>query len=278
MSDEGAIARHYGSGDLRARIFAAMAASGLDPDKLKPADLGPVDEFHMGGRAATADIVKQLGLQRGDRVLDIGCGLGGLVRYLADEAGCRATGLDLTPEFIEIAQAFSVLTGLEGMTDFVVGSALALPFPNGAFDAAVTFHAAMNIADRETMYREAARVIRPGGKLAIYDVFKGETEGMRFPVPWAETAADSHLRKMGAVAELLVAVGFADVTVEDRTRLILAHHRKRLAEGAQKSPPVLGVHLLQGENAKAKSRNMIAMAQAGQIALGLIVARRAAEG
>lgn len=90
--DEGVVAGHYGTEGLRARIFGAIAMAGLDTGRLTPADLAPVDEFHMGGRAATADIVARAGLTAADRVLDIGCGLGGLVRYLASEVGCRATG------------------------------------------------------------------------------------------------------------------------------------------------------------------------------------------
>ncbi len=229
----------------------------------------------MGGCAATAAIVGRLDLTSGDRVLDIGCGLGGVARYLASAFGCRVTGLDLTPEYVAIATEFSRLTGLAGRTDFVAGSALALPFGDATFDAAVSFHAAMNIADRETMYREAARVLRLSGKLAIYDVFKGEAPGMIFPVPWAETAADSHLRSLGEVSEILGSVGFSIDETEDRTPLILERHKKRLTEGGKaRSAPPLGLHLLQGDNAGQKSRNMIAMAQAGQIALGAIIARR----
>lgn len=274
---ERAVADHYGGGDLRSRIFAALSQAGLDPQNLRPADLAPVDEFHMGGRAATAEIVARTGLSASDNVLDIGCGLGGLVRYLAGEIGCCATGLDLTPEYVELAREFTDLTGLADRADFALGSALALPFADHTFSAALTFHAGMNIADREIKYREAYRVLQPAGKIVIYDVLKGLEPGMRFPVPWAETADTSHLVSAAELRRLLSLVGFSMLDEEDRTPLVLKHHRARVAEmSVGTPPPPLGLHLLQGSTAKEKSRNMIEMAEAGQIALGMFIAQKGA--
>lgn len=276
-ASERAVAEHYGGGDLRERIFDAIRRAGLDADRLEPADLAPVDEFHMGGRMATADIVARAGLSAEDRVLDIGCGLGGLVRYLASETGCRVTGLDLTPEYVALAREFTERTGLSGKADFVLGSALALPFDDGAFSAALTFHVGMNIADRATKYREAFRVLQKGGTLVIYDVLKGREAGMRFPVPWADTPATSHLVTAEALRALLAAAGFTVLVEQDRTPIVLQHHRARVAElSSGGTPSPLGLHLLQGSTAKEKSQNMIAMAEAGQIALGLVIARKAA--
>lgn len=273
---ERVVAAHYGREDLRARIFEAILQAGLNLQTLRPLDLAPVDEFHMGGRAATADIVARAGLTARDRVLDIGCGLGGLARFLADEIGCRVTGLDLTPEYVALATEFTALTGLADKAEFTLGSALALPFADAVFSAAVTFHVGMNIADRETKYREACRVLQPGGKLVIYDVLKGPEPGMRFPVPWAETPETSHLVAAADLRRLLIAAGFTILDEEDRTPTVLKHHRAKVAEmSAGSAPPPLGLHLLQGNTAKLKSRNMIDMAEAGQIALGLVIAQKA---
>ncbi|NIZ10934.1 class I SAM-dependent methyltransferase [Pseudooceanicola sp. HF7] len=272
--DEGAVAGHYGGSRLRETVFDALAKAGLDMAALTPRMLAPVDEFHMGGRGATKEIVVRAGIA-GERVLDIGSGLGGLARHLAAEAGCRVTGLDLTPEFVSLAQELTDLTGLAEQVDFKLGSALDLPFGAEVFDAVTSFHVAMNIADRAGMYREAARVLKPGGTLVIYDVLKGPQEGLLFPVPWAETAETSHLVSAEEMQILLSDQGFVISEQEDRTPSILASHTASLAN-LSSGTPALGLHLLQGENAAEKSRNMIAMAKAGQVTLGLFIARKPA--
>jgi hypothetical protein len=139
----------------------------------------------------------------------------------------------------------------------------------------VTFHVAMNIADRPRLYGQVARVVRPGGAFAIYDVMKGPTEGMLFPVPWAETAETSFLVTPTEMGELLGEAGFEVTHQEDRRGAALEHHRARLAQLAQAGgPPPLGIHLLTGETTALKSRNMMDMLEARQIVLGVIIARR----
>lgn len=272
---EAAVAGHYGIDDLGAKILDALRRSGLDLSALTPADLAPIDEFHMGGRAATADVVRLMALAAAAHVLDVGSGLGGVTRYLAAECGCRATGIDLTPEFVRVAEMLTERTGLSGRVDFRVGSALDLPWPAASFDAAVTFHAAMNIADRPRLYGEVARVLRPGGTFASYDVMKGPGEGMLFPVPWAETAETSFLVTPAEMRTLLATAGFEIVHEEDRREVGIAHQRARVAQvAATGGPPPLGLHILLGGTAALKSRNMQAMLEAEQLTLALVIARR----
>ena len=185
--DETAVTDHYTIDGLEKRILDALQASGVNLDALSPVDLAPIDEFHIGGRAATQYVIGMMELPRGATVLDVGSGLGGVARYLAAECGCRATGIDLTAEYVRVGKMLTERTGLSDKVDLHIGSALDLPWAEATFDAAVTFHVAMNIADRPRLYAEVARVIRPGGMFAIYDVMKGTKEGMLFPLPWART-------------------------------------------------------------------------------------------
>jgi SAM-dependent methyltransferase len=186
---EVAVARHYGTSDLTDRILKAMAAAGIDATSVAPEQLAPVDEFHIGGRAATIHGVSKMGLTTADHVLDVGCGIGGATRYLASTVGCRVTGIDLTPAYIAAAEDLASRTGLADRVTYRVASALAMPFEDGTFDAAITLHVAMNIADRGGLYREVARVLKPGAVFCIYDVMKGHSAGLKFPVPWAESPA-----------------------------------------------------------------------------------------
>ena len=139
---EDSVARHYGDADLLARILAGLEAAGADLDRLQPDDLAPVDEFHIGGRSTTERIVTKMSLSADHHVLDIGCGIGGTARYIAAQVGSRVTGIDLTPEYIQVARKLSDMTGLGGKATFETGSALAMPFEDEAFDAAPSsFHA-----------------------------------------------------------------------------------------------------------------------------------------
>src|SRR3954447_17166753 len=94
------VARHYSRGDLESVVLDGVKAAGHSLEDLRPEDLAPVDEFHIGGLEATAALAERLGLAPGKRVLDIGCGIGGPARFFASRHGCRVLGIDLTPEFV----------------------------------------------------------------------------------------------------------------------------------------------------------------------------------
>jgi len=105
---------HYTRGDLLRAILDGLAVTGADQAELDSDDLSPVDEFHIGGRQATVELVDQLDLRPGLRVLDVGCGLGGVSRYLARRFGVRVVGVDLTPEFVEVARELTPAAGSTG--------------------------------------------------------------------------------------------------------------------------------------------------------------------
>jgi MPBQ/MSBQ methyltransferase len=271
---EEAVARHYEVADLTQRILKAMAAAGIDADRVRPEQLAPIDEFHIGGRAATIHAAAKMGLKAGDHVLDAGCGVGGASRYIASTIGCPVTGIDLTPEYIAAAEELARRTGLADRLSYRVASALSMPFQDGAFDAAITIHVAMNIKDRAGLYREVARVLKPGATFCIYDVMKGETDGLMYPVPWAETPATSHLTTPREMQGLLAETGFEVQELEDRTAFGIAFFRERLAGSAAGAPP-LGLHILMGARAREKLQNMLASLENGSIAPVVMIARRA---
>jgi ubiquinone/menaquinone biosynthesis C-methylase UbiE len=270
---ETAVARHYGVGDLTDRILKAIAAAGIDAERIAPEQLAPVDEFHIGGRAATIHAVSKMGLTADNHVLDVGCGIGGATRYLASAVGCRVTGIDLTPAYIAAAEDLARRTGLAGRVTYRVASALAMPFENAAFDAAITLHVAMNIKGRLGLYREVARVLKPGAVFCIYDVMKGSAGELKFPVPWAEGPDTSHLTTPQETRALLSEAGFAVGEVEDRTAFALDFFRQSLANSAAGAPP-LGLHVVIGASAREKFRNMMANLEDGAIVPTVMIARR----
>jgi 2-polyprenyl-3-methyl-5-hydroxy-6-metoxy-1,4-benzoquinol methylase len=103
MPEERAVEQHYRHGHLIEVIRERLHSLGRSPSAVSVDDLGPVDEFHIGGRQATAELAAQLELDSDDHVLDVGSGLGGTARFLSHNYGCRVTGIDLTQEYVEAA-------------------------------------------------------------------------------------------------------------------------------------------------------------------------------
>lgn len=189
---------HYASANIADRILAALRASSDRPVAVTPESLSPLDQFHGRGLDATRDLAKLLAPVAGERLADIGSGIGGPARWIASTFGCHVTGVDLTPEFCEAAVALTAACGLQDKVRILQGSATALPLPDAAFDRAYSQNVIMNIADKDAFYREARRVLKPGGVFAVTAIAQGPGGPVHFPVPWASAAEFSHLSSVDA--------------------------------------------------------------------------------
>ncbi len=256
MTDK--VASHYaGGGDLATAIAQSLRKAGKDPTKLTTADLASVDEFHIRGRKATLEVAQPLNLTSASHVLDIGSGLGGPARTLAETYGCRVTGIDLTPAFCDAAAALSGWVGLGDRVNFRQGDATSLPFAGGAFDAAITMHVAMNIAAKDKMYAEARRVLKPGGRFAVYDILQGEGGEVHFPVPWAREPSISHLATPEAMQALLTGAGFRIVSTTDSTEEGQVWFEAIAARLGQGHAPAVTFQAFLGGDYPAMTRNQV---------------------
>jgi ubiquinone/menaquinone biosynthesis C-methylase UbiE len=262
---EQAVARHYAHGSLEESILNALAAAGKDVKRLTPKDLAPVDEFHVGGRQATVAFAEQFGLWPGMRLLDIGCGLGGAARYFAHEHGCQVTGIDLSGEYVGVANALAALVGLRERVSCQAGSALTLPFAPGSFDGAYMFHVGMNIENKSRLFAEVRRVLAPSGLFGIYDVMRLAAGDLSYPVPWASGPESSFVANAASYRRLLVAAGFEVLKERNRRDFALEVFGQMRARGAAGAPAPLGLHIVMGASAAQKVKNMI-----GDITSGLI--------
>jgi sarcosine/dimethylglycine N-methyltransferase len=229
VSATSAVEAQYSRSDLRARITDALRAAGKDPDHLSINDLGQIDEFHLGGRAATAGLANLAAIQAEDSVLDIGAGLGGPARLLAQTYGCHVRTIDLSADYCETAEWLNRATGLSERITVMHGDALNLPFPDGSFDVVWSQHAQMNVADKRRFYREARRVLKHGGRLAIWDIVAGPVRPIHFPVPWADTSDLSFLAQSSELHQILEEARFEVTAWNDLTSQTIESLRAQMA-------------------------------------------------
>lgn len=278
MPNEKLVANHYTHGGLLKAIRDGVAKLGKSTTSVNIDDLGPVDEFHIGGRVATQSFLDQLDIGASHHVLDVGCGLGGASRFAAQTYGCRMTGVDLTHEYVETGNVLCTWVGLSDQITLQVANATALPHPNEAFDRAYMLHVGMNIADKELLISELYRVVRPGAKVGIYDVMRVSDGDLTFPVPWATEPEGSSVASVPTYKAALERSGFNIIAERNRRDFALEFFAQLQANVASaKGPPPLGPHILMGSTAPMKVKNMIENISRNIIAPVEIVAEKKRE-
>jgi len=270
---EQAIKDHYRQADLEENIKTAFDRAGRQIKDYT--DTESLDEFHIRGREATRELAQLADLQKGMRVLDLGCGVGGPARVLAAEFGCVVTGIDLVDDYCQAAEMITQRTGLSHMVNFQQGDMTDLAFEDESFDAAWTQHTIMNIEDKTKLFDSVLRVLKPGGLFVLYEICAGSHFPPYFPVPWAGNSAMSFLLSQDDLRQCLRKRGFEklqwrDVS-SDAIKWFQIIAKLRAASGAKpvKKPGAKseeakpgkkgtgpGISLLLGKTAAEKSNNV----------------------
>ncbi len=225
-----------------------------------------------GGPAEIARLLEGLAL-RGKRVLDVGCGVGGPSALLVAEYGAaQVLGVDVEPALVRRAEALAARRGLSQQLAFMTMAPGALPLPDATVDVVFSKDAILHIADKEAFFREAYRVLRPGGALVASDWMR---RGEQTPSP--EMARYLALEGLGfgmaspeRYRRALEAAGFQAIVMTDRNAWYRDLARDELAQLTGPLRPRL-VELL-GEALAAREtevwRAMLVVLESGELRPG----------
>jgi SAM-dependent methyltransferase len=274
MTHSKAIADHWATGDVYALIVSALNRMSKPLDSLTIEDLAPIDHFHARGFPATVDLADRLPIRAGQRIVDIGCGLGGPARYIARRFQCQVTGIDITEPFVRAANELTRLLRMESQVTVELGDGQHLPYANASFDGAYTQHVTMNVADRPRFFGEIHRVLKPGAFLGLTEHGLGPAGSPHHPVPWSADGSGAYLVTPSQTQAMLEEAGFEDIAVEHTGAKYLAGYKAMLEKADAGTLPPLGTHLLLGETAIQKMRNAARNIEEGRTHPIQVICRR----
>ena len=238
-------------------IVQRLHEQGVEKNKITREHISSVDEFHIKGAEVSLEMAKEAELSKELKVLDVGCGIGGPARMIADVFGCSVTGVDLTNEFIRTASLLSQLVGLSGKTEFMTADATELPFEDNTFDVVWTQHAQMNIEEKEKLYSEIHRVLKREGRVIYYDIFSSENEDMKFPLPWADDSSISFLIKLNDFGRLMKETGFKELLRKERTSDSIDFFETVFENNKKEGSPKIGLNIFMTEQTSLKLSNLL---------------------
>ena len=253
---------HYNRPDIYRSIIEQLEKADVDLSSVKRKDLMGIDELHVRGAAVSEEMAEYLDLT-GKQILDVGSGLGGPARLLADSYDCHVTGIDLTEEFVASANRLSSLLGLDGKCKFIQADACDLPFDDARFDVVWTQHAQMNIEDKEKLYTEIVRVLKPGGQFIYYDIFKLPNSEIQYPLPWSDTGTTSFLFAKNELHSILQNLGLKSEMLKDQTSAGIKFFEALKANAGQDK----SMKPAMGDGLKDKLMNLLDHLKSGKLEL-----------
>ena len=184
----------------------------------------PIVEASRRTVARMAELAGPLG--PATRVLDLGAGYGGAVRYLARTFGCACVALNLAEVENERNRRLTREAGLAARVEVVPGDFTALPFEDAAFDRVWSQEALLHAGDRAAVCAEAVRVLRPGGLMVFTDPMQVDEAPADRLQPIYDRLHLESLASPGFYRDTLTALGMREVTFEEQPGQLVSHYAR----------------------------------------------------
>lgn len=267
------ISNYYSKNNLIDKILNWLENSGADMNDLRNSELRKFDHFHTNGSKATVELADLARLARGSSVLDVGCGIGGPLRKLADLYEITGVGIDLTEEFVTAARVITEKVNLNDKLQFLVADALALPFENKSFDAVLIQHVVMNIENKTDLFKELHRILKNDGLLMLQEVVRKNEQALTYPAFWAEDESISYLPDETNLKKELVQTGFQEFHWKEITPEAIGFYEMMLIalNKPDRSRPNLG-EIIHGDS-RSKTENLLIDMKEGKIGVVMGVYR-----
>jgi len=269
-----AVRQRYATSGILDRVIAFLLARGIDPERPSYQDFFPFDQLHGQGIEATREHLERAGIDSSMQVMDLGCGVGGCSRIIAATRGCRVTGVDLTPQYIEVARELTRRCELADRIEFRQADALDLPFAEATFDHVWCHNVTMNIQDKRKLVSEVARVLKRGGRFSCSEVGQGPGGALIFPLPWATDSSTSFLVTPAMMRQELEEGGLRISEEIDLSEASIAFLREMRARAERGDRPLNAIHVIMGDDIGDRIRNFNRCAMEKRVVEHFILAEK----
>ncbi len=200
------------------RIYNDLTAMGIsETDPLTVEMLVPFDQLHYFGTDAVDEAIASAAIDHHSKILDVGSGLGGPARYLANKTGCQVTAVELQSDMDEVAKSLTRRCGLDQQIDHVCGDIHATPIAANDYDAVVSWLAIYHIPQHASLYKRLHGSLKGGGRIYFEDLYANGAFDHNERQEIDQLLYGSNIQTREDYVDTLAQAGFEHIQFEDQT-------------------------------------------------------------
>lgn len=232
------------------RIYNELEKVGYEKDTpLKTEDISRYDQYHYLGTESVDEAIKVLTIDATTKVFDVGSGVGGPARYIAEKTGANVTALELQPDLNATAQSLTKQCGLADLVTHLCGNILDFSKEDSEFDALVSWLVFLHIPDRSSLLKKCNNILKTNGKMFIEDFYKrGEFDKEELRI-LSEDVYCNYLPTLEEYRVQLTTNGFSIIEFTDMTErwsLFVKERFNKFIENRERHIKVNGIEIVEG--------------------------------